>query len=310
MASAPAGDLNDLAIFTAVVDTGGFTAAAERLGVTKARVSVAVRRLEAGLGVSLLTRTTRRVVPTEAGRRLHGQCAPLLAGVAEAIAEVGGEHATVAGTLKIAAPVDHTVQCLAGLAAEFARRHPRLRVNLCASDHIVDMVAEGVDLSIRVGWLRDSTQRAVKLGEFEQYVVAAPAYLRAHGTPQEPQDLVRHAWIALSLLPAPLTWTFTAADGGAVETVRMTSRLQTDSPAALRALLEGGAGISVMETLGIGEALVRGRLQRLLPGWTLPRGGIYAVTPPGRHPPASVRAFVAFYRERLGLRCAVDPHAR
>ncbi len=301
MAHVPAGDLNDLAVFTAVVDAGGFTAAAERLGVTKARVSVAVRRLEGALGVSLLTRTTRRVVPTEAGRRLHRQCAPLLTGVVEAMAEAGGAHAAMTGTLKIAAPLDHTVQCLAGLATEFARRHPQLRIKLCASDPIVDMVAEGVDLSIRFGWLRDSTQRAVKLGEFEQCVVAAPSYLRTWGTPQAPQDLPHHAWVALSLLPAPLTWNFEAAGGGASETVRLSARLQTDSPTALRALLECGAGISVLETLGIGEALAQGRLQRLLPGWTLPRGGIYAVTPPGRHPPASVRAFLAFYRERMGL---------
>ncbi len=301
MASAVAGDLNDLAIFTAVVEAGGFTAAAERLGLTKAKVSVAVRRLETALGVSLLTRTTRRVVPTEAGRRLQARCAPLLAGMADAMEQVSGEHAAIGGTLKIAAPIDHTVQRLATLVAEFGRLHPRLRINLCASDHILDMVAEGVDLSIRVGWLRDSTQRAVRLGEFEQWVVAAPSYLRAHGMPQTPQDLVGHEWIALSLLPAPLTWTFTAAGSGTAETVRLASRLHTDSPAALRALLEAGAGVSVMETLGIGDAVARGRLQRLLPGWTLPRGGVYAVTPPGRHPSASVRAFLAFYRERLGL---------
>lgn len=300
MANTLPGDLNDLVLFSAVAEAGGFTAAAERLDVTKAKVSVAVRRLEAALGVRLLTRTTRRVVPTEAGRRLQAQCAPLLAGLAEALSETSGEGGVIAGTLKIAAPVDHTVQCLAALAAEFARVHPRLRISLCANDRIVDMVAEGIDLSIRFGWLRDSSQRAVKLGEFEQYVVAAPAYLRARGVPHTPQDLLRHDWIALSLLPTPLTWTFSAPDGSA-ETLRLNARLQTDSPAALRALVQAGGGVSVMETLSIGEALAQGRVQRVLGEWALPRGGIYGVTPPGRHPPASVRAFLAFYRERLGL---------
>jgi len=294
------GDLNDLAVFAAVVETGGFTAAAERLGVTKAKVSVEVRRLEAALGVSLFTRTTRRVVPTDAGRRLHQACAPLLGGLAEAMEQVSGDHGAIAGTLKIAAPVDHMAQFLATATAEFARHHPRLKINLCASDHIADMVAEGIDLSIRFGWLRDSSQRAVKLGEFEQCVVAAPAYLQAHGTPQAPQALIRHEWIALTLLPTPLTWTFTAPDGQS-ETVRLGSRVQTDSPAALRSLLIGGAGVSVMEMLGIGDALKSGQLQRLLPEWSLPRGGIYAVYPPGRHSPASVRAFVEFYRAKLGL---------
>ena len=279
---------------------GGFTAAAGRLGVTKAKVSVEVRRLEAALGVSLLTRTTRRVVPTDAGRRLHQACAPLLTELAEAMAQVSGAQGAIAGTLKIAAPVDHTAQFLAGVAAEFARLHPRLRINLCASDHIDDMVAEGIDLSIRFGWLRDSSQRAVKLGELEQCVLAAPGYLQVHGTPTEPQDLSRHEWIALTLLPSPLTWTFTSP-AGVAETVRLASRLQTDSPAALRALVIGGAGLAVLEMLSIAEELQRGRLQRVLPGWSLPRGGIYAVYPPGRHLPAGVRAFVEFYRGKLGL---------
>ena len=300
MAPKTPGDLNHLAIFAAVVEAGGFTAAAERLGVTKAKVSVEVRRLEAALGVSLLTRTTRRVVPTDAGRRLHQACAPLLTELLEAMAQVSGAQGAIAGTLKIAAPVDHTAQFLAGVAAEFARLHPRLRINLCASDHIVDMVAEGIDLSIRFGWLRDSSQRAVKLGEFEQCVVAAPGYLQVHGMPTEPQDLSRHEWVALTLLPSPLTWTFTSP-AGVAETVRLASRLQTDSPAALRALVIGGAGLAVMEMLSIAEELQRGRLQRVLPGWSLPQGGIDAVYPPGRHLPAGVRAFVEFYRARLGL---------
>jgi len=298
MARKSSGDLNALLVFVAIVEAGGITSAAERLGLTKARVSIELRQLEIALGTSLFVRTTRRVVPTEAGRRLYERCKPALAGLEEVMAEIGGEAGALTGSLKVAASVDHAEQILAAVVAEFAALHPDLKIKLCASDRIVDMVAEGIDVAFRMGWLRDSSMRAVKLGEFEQRVVASPAYLEIHGTPQHPRELAQHAWIALSLLPSPLTWRFVSASGGE-EVVRLTARLQTDSPAALRALVTSAAGLSVLNTHGMAEALAAGRLQYLFPDWSLPRGGIYAVYPPGGQPPAKVRAFVDFYRTKL-----------
>src|SRR5690349_15458245 len=213
MASPDPNDLNRLGAFVAVAQCGGFTAAAGRLGVTKARISLDVQRLERALGASLFTRTTRRVRLTDAGQQLLDDTAPLLAGLQDAVARTRQDAAAIAGHLRIAAAVDHAAQHLAALVARFAALHPALRVTLHASDRISDMLAEGIDVSLRMGWLRDSSLRATRLGDFGQYLVASPAYVAHAGTPKHPDELAAHAWVALTLLPAPLTWSFTARNG-------------------------------------------------------------------------------------------------
>ncbi|MBC3906669.1 LysR family transcriptional regulator [Undibacterium umbellatum] len=288
-------DLNSLTIFDAVVEAGSFTAAADRLDVAKAKISVQINRLERQLGAALFTRTTRQMALTDAGRNLHEQCQPLLAGLRDALTQVGSEQGELTGLLRLSASVSHATLSIAPAVAEFSRLHPHLRIDLRTGDRISDLVADGIDLSFRMGWLRDSSQRAIKLGEFQQFIVAAPAYLKKHGIPKVPEDLSEHQWIALSLLPAPLTWKIADASGS-VQTIHMKSRMQVDSPNALLALLQAGAGISAMEELSSAMAIKAGKLQRLLPDYELPKGGIYAVLPPGRHMPGKVRAFVDFYK--------------
>jgi DNA-binding transcriptional LysR family regulator len=292
-------DLNRLAAFVAVAQCAGFTAAATRLGTSKARVSLDVQRLERALGVALFTRTTRKVRLTDAGRQLLDDAAPLLAGLQDAVARTSRTGGEVGGTLRITTSVDHAAQHVAPMLATFAALHPGLRIHLQASDHVTDMLAEGIDLSFRMGWLRDSSLRAVKLGEFNQHVVAAPGYLRVAGTPATPEDLADHTWIALTLLPTPLTWPFSRPDGQS-HTQRMNARLQTDSATALKSLLLHGAGISVMDGLSVQADLDAGRLVRVLADWRLPAVGLYAVHPPGRHVSPAARAFIDFFRARWG----------
>ena len=290
-------DLNSLVVFDAVVECGGFTAAAERLGVAKAKVSIQVGRLEAKLGATLFARTTRKVSLTDAGRRLHAECMPLLRGIQEAIDQVGHDEGMLGGTLRLTTSVDHAVQSLAPAVAEFAARHPALQIDLRTGDRVVDLIEEGIDLAIRLGWLRDSSLRAVKLGEFEQYPVASPAYLKRAGKPKRPEDLAGHDWVALVLLPTPFTWRFSRS--GETRTVQVKSRIRVDSPGALRTMLRQGAGISVLDQYSVQEDLKSGALVRLLPDWVLPRGGIHAVYPPGRHVAPRVRQFIDFYRAWL-----------
>ena len=287
-------DLNSLVVFDAVVEAGGFTSAAERLGVAKAKVSIQVARLEEKLGTTLFVRTTRRVSLTDAGRRLHEECKPLLLGIQEAIDQVGHEEGGLTGTLRLTTSVDHAVQSLATAAAEFAVRHPALQIDLRTGDRIVDLVEEGIDLAIRLGWLRDSSLRAVKLGDFDQYVVASPAYLKRSGRPKRPEDLIGHDWVALMLMQTPFTWKFSRR--GETHTVQVKSRLRVDSPGALRVMLRQGAGISVLDEYSARDELQAGTLVRLLPDWSLPCGGIHAVYPQGRHVPPRVRQFIDFYR--------------
>jgi DNA-binding transcriptional LysR family regulator len=293
-------DLDSLLVFAAVADHGGFTTAAGQLGTTKARVSLVVRRIEAALGQTLFARTTRRVALTSAGRTLYDECVPRLRAVQETLARFG-DGGALSGPLRIAAPLEYAAQTAARAVAAFAMQHPAISVDLRTSDRVVDMLDEGIDVSLRLGWLRDSTQRAVKLGEFEQWVVASPDYVARAARVAKPQDLAQHEWIALSLLPAPLTWKFTSARGQ-VRTVRMNARLRTDSVASLRSLVESGAGVTVMDESSAAPMLRAGSLSRLLPQWQLRRGGIHAVFPPGRFVPARSRAFVDFYRDWLASR--------
>lgn len=299
-------DLNSLTVFSAVVQAGSFTAAAERLGMAKAKVSIQIARLEAQLGITLFTRTTRQMHLTDAGRALHGQCQPLLHGLQAAIDQVGQEQDELTGTLRLSTSVDHAVLSLAPAVAEFAALHPALQIDLRTGDRIADLVGEGIDLAIRLGWLRDSSLRAVKLAEFDQCLVTSPAYLERAGLPQHPDDLAAHAWVALTLLPTPFTWKFTGP-ADAVCTVQVKSRIRVDSPGALRAMLRQGVGISVLDQYSAEEGINSGELVRLLPGWSLLRGGVHAVYPPGRHIAPKARSFTEFYREWLRRRVVRKP---
>jgi DNA-binding transcriptional LysR family regulator len=290
--------LDPLVIFAAVAETGGFTAAAERLGLTKAAVSLRVRQLESRLAVDLFTRTTRRVQLTDAGRQLYEASAASLHNLDEALAGVSAARDTLTGTLRITAPVEYAASTLAPALARFAAAHPQLRIEVHTSDRVLDLVAEGIHVALRLGHLRSSSARATRLAGFAQWVVAAPSYLRGNPAPRRPADLADLDWVSLSLMRTPLTWHFSAARGQK-ESVRMRSRLQVDSSSTLRALLEQGAGVSVLDHPSVTPLVRDGRLVRLLPQWTLPEGGVYAVFPPGRHVPAAARAFVESYRKTL-----------
>jgi DNA-binding transcriptional LysR family regulator len=292
-------DLNALAVFASVVEAGGFTAAADQRGMAKARVSQVIAKLEAQLGATLFSRTTRRVAPTAAGQALYDEAVPLLRALQEAVQHAGGDPAgALTGTLRVAAAVEYAAHTLAPALAAFARLHPGLAVDLRTSDRVVDVLKDGIDVAIRMGWLRDSSLRAVRLGALRQVVVAAPAWVAQAPRIAHPRDLARRDWLALDLLPAPLTWKFTSARGQ-VHTVRVTARARTDSVAALRALAEQGLGATVMDVTSSEESRRAGRLVQLLPTWSLPQGGVFAVFPPGRHLPAKTRAFVDFYKAWL-----------
>jgi DNA-binding transcriptional LysR family regulator len=291
-------DLNALAIFCMVARLRGFTAAAMQLGMTKAKVSIQISRLEKHLGTPLFTRTTRQVNLTDAGRRLFEQCEPMLGQLQETLDQLGEDRTTLSGTLRLSSTVDHSILSLASAVAIFARRHPDLHIDLRSSDRVQDLVSEGIDASIRVGWLRDSSMRAIKLGGMRQFVVGSPAYLRDAKPILTPADLADHPWICLSLLPAPLTWTFEHANNASA-TIHVRSRIRVDSPGALRAMLREGYGISILDEHSVTEDIAAGRLEAVLPQWTLPQVGIYAVYPPSRRVSYRAQRFIDFYRGYL-----------
>jgi DNA-binding transcriptional LysR family regulator len=290
-------NFNRLAIFAALVRAGSFTAAAEQLGLTKAMVSQHLSKLERELGVTLIVRSTRRMALTEAGAAFHADCVQLLEQAQAAIERIGDRRNTPTGSLRITTSTDYGMSVIASALADFHRLHPQLHIDLVINDQISDLIAEHFDLAIRIGWLRDSSLRATRLGGFRQLVMAAPAYLAEHGMPRRPEDLASHPWIAMSALTAPLRWTFTRG-GGARRTVRMTQAMQANNAAAVRALVRGGAGVSVLPDYLVQDDIQAGRLQVLLAQYRLPEGGIHAVYADPQ-PPAKVRVFIDFLRDRI-----------
>jgi DNA-binding transcriptional LysR family regulator len=292
-------NLNRLAIFVALVRAGSFTAAAEQLGMTKAMVSQHLLKLERELGATLIVRSTRRMALTEAGATFHADCVQLLEQAQHAIERIGDRRNTPTGTLRLTTTTDYGMAVIAPALAEFRRLHPQLQVDLVINDQVSDLIAERFDLAIRIGWLRDSSLRATRLGSFRQLVMATPGYIAEHGLPRRPEELATHPWIAMSTLVAPLRWTFTR--GGTRRTVRMTQAMQANNAAAIRALVLSGAGVSVLPDYLVQDDIQPSRLQVLLAQYRLPEGGIHAVYPDPQ-PPAKVRVFIDFMRDRLAQR--------
>ncbi|WP_109125085.1 LysR family transcriptional regulator [Dyella sp. C11] len=294
-------NLNRLSVFVALVRAGSFTAAAEVLGMTKAMVSQHIARLEGELGVTLLSRSTRRMALTEAGAAFHAACVRILAEAEDAIALVGRAQEKPSGTLRLTATSDYGTAVVAPALAAFLRAHPDMQADLVLDDHMSDLIAERFDLAVRMGLLRDSNLRSMRLGSFRQLMVASPAYLSRSGSPRLITDLASHDWVALALLATPLRWTFTAPDGSR-RTVRMRQVVQANNVTAAHALVCHGAGVSVLPDYLVTEDIRQGRLVALMAQYSLLTCGIYAVYP-GKQPPAKVRAFIEHMRETLA---AVD----
>lgn len=288
-------NLNRLAYFAAVVDAGSFTRAAERLGITKTVVSQQVARLEADLKTNLLFRTTRRVEPTEAGRLLYARSVIILREAEDAFGEVAEITASPMGTLRIAAPNDFGTSTIAPLLAKFCRTYPACTVELELSDAKIDLISHHIDVSIRVGWLDDSSQQARRIGLFRQLLVAAPDVARTLSA-NTPDELAHKPFIANGALRDPLTWHFSRTDFER-RTVRMRPLMTINATPAVLAATLAGSGLSVLPDFLVTELLQNGALVQVLPDWSLPSGGIHAVFPAARFRPLKVTAFVAMLAE-------------
>lgn len=284
-------NLNRLIFFTTVVESGSFTSAAERLDVAKAVVSHQVARLEQELGVTLLTRTTRRLHATDEGRRFYDRCVVILREAEAAYGEMSQRASEPSGTLTLTAPLDYGAAVVAPAIALYRQRFPQMHVNVIFDDDVIDLAAGQVDLAIRVGWLTDSSNQARRLAAFQQYLVAAPALIRTMAAVSSPDDAAGLPWIANSALKNPLRWTFSGQEGQTV-TIDVNSAVTTDKTPAAYVCALAGVGVSVFPDYVVARDIEAGRLVRILPDWSLPAGGIHAVFPPARFRPAKVRAFV------------------
>jgi DNA-binding transcriptional LysR family regulator len=284
-------NLNRLAYFAAVVDTGSFTRAAERLGITKAVVSHQVAQLERDLGTSLLVRTTRRVHPTEAGMMFHARCVMILREAEDAFDELAQAAIEPTGTLRITAPNDYGTTVVAPVVAAFAARYPACRVEQTLSDQTMDLTSGRIDMAVRVGWLADSSLQARKIGVFQQLLVAAPAFADRITAVRDPDDIASLPFVANMALREPLLWQFSRGDLDR-RAVRLQARIGIDTTPGVLEVVRTGGGLSVLPDFLAADELASGQLIHVLPEWSLPSGGIYTVYPAARFRPRKVTAFV------------------
>jgi DNA-binding transcriptional LysR family regulator len=299
-------NLNRLAYFAAVVDAGSFTRAAERLGISKAVVSQQVARLEEEIGTTLLVRTTRKVYPTEAGRAFHARCSFILRETEDAFGELGQAVSTPTGTLRITAPFDYGISRIMPVVIAFTRKYPACNIDLSLGDRSIDLLAEGFDMAIRVGWLADSGLQARRIGSFGQLLVCAPELRHAVSTLGAPDELEALPFVANKALREPLQWHFTR-DQVENRSVHMQAAISVDVTMAVHAAVVAGAGISVLPDFLVAADIASGRLIHLLPEWSLPSGGIHAVFPPARYRPTKVSAFVEMLMSVERVRQGADP---
>ena len=275
-----------------------FAGAASELSLSKATVSKAVSRLETRLGTRLFNRTSRRLALTDAGRQLSARAAHILAEAEAAEDDARAQSSTPRGLVRLAAPMSFGVLHVAPLIAEFLATYPEVAIELHLSDAVVDLIGGGFDAAIRIGALPDSSLVARRLCDMPRYLVGSPAYLKKYGRPNHPLQLAEHACIGYAYVIGPETWRFTTKDGKSAS-VRPSGPLRVNNGDAMMPALIAGIGLGVLPEFIVREALTDGRLQRLLPEWTLSSGAVYWLTPPGGPRPKRVDLLRDFLAGKL-----------
>ena len=291
-------DLEALAIFARVAELHSFSRAAAELGLSKATVSKAVARLEKKLGARLFHRTSRQLTLTDTGEHLAVRAAALLAEAETAESEAMSLATAPRGKVRLAAPMSFGVLFVAPLLPELFRLHPELTLDLHLSDAQIDLIGEGFDAALRIGQLADTSLLARRLCDMPLHLVGAPAYLKAHGRPKHPLELSQHLAISYSYQLTQDIWRFHKSSGETAA-VRPSGPLRVNNGEAMLPSLVAGVGIGVLPDFIVKDALADGRLERLLPGWSLPAGAVYWVTPPGGLKPKRVEILAEFLAAKL-----------
>lgn len=286
-------DLEDLRTFVEVADTGGVAPGARRLGLSKSIVSRRLGRLEEEIGVQLLSRTTRGSALTEAGATFREHAMRIVAEI-DAAQETLSPEGEVRGLLRIAAPLSFGTTRLAPVFAELARRHPLLQIETSYSDRFVDLVGEGFDCAVRLGFLLDSSLVARRICAFHGKLVASPAYVAAHGAPQTLEDLAHHQ----AAMKKGEVWPL--RDGRKTVIVRPHGRFYADSGEALMAAALAGVGVAALPDFLAEPHIAAGALVPLLTDYPAPEAGMFVVRPPGAFPSRKVRFLIDILIEHFG----------
>lgn len=285
--------LTEMEAFATVVDQGGFTDAAKKMGISKSAVSKHVSSLEARLGARLLNRTTRRVSPTEIGLAYYDRARRVLNDAGEADALVTSMQSAPSGLLRISVATDFGVNHLSPVLGDFLQEFPDITVNMVLNNRYVELISEGFDMAIRIGELEDSTLRARKLTETTRRMIASPEYLEKYGRPTKIDDLNDHKLLHYSNQANSAVWKLTAPSGEKRQ-VRTAGWLTVNDGQSLLNAAISGLGIAYLPSFLYAEAQQQGLVEEAIPELPVETQGIYAVYPPGRFTQPKVRAFIDF----------------
>lgn len=292
--------LNELDAVIAIMRRGSFRAAAIDLGMSTTALSNAIGKLEANLGVRLFNRTTRSVSPTDAGRAFIERVGPALRDIHDAMEGARAQQATPSGTLRINAFATAAREIVSPLVLEFIRRNPQVHVDLVTEGRLVDIVADGFDLGVRVADLVPTDMIAVSLGRPQRYaVVGSPGYFETHGMPLVPPDLLTQSCIRVRLPNGALyRWQF-EKKGEAVQ-IDVNGPITVDEASIARSAALEGIGLGFFMEQDVRADVEAGRLMRVLEDWTPPFAGLCLYYPGRRNPSAALKAFIALARELGG----------
>jgi DNA-binding transcriptional LysR family regulator len=289
------GRFREMEMFVRAVETGSFSSAARDLKIGQPTISKTIAGLEDRLGVRLLIRSTRRLTPTEAGIAFYERALRAITEAIEADAVAKGAGAGLEGRLRIAAPVTFSRLHLVPKLNEFLGVHSKLQLELVMDDRSIDLVAENIDVAIRLGTLTDSSLKARKLAQGERLVVASPAYLARRGVPMTPADLNQHEAVVYSQRSGGEEWLFRR---GTTETlVRLQSRLTLTAAEGVRAAVIAGQGFAISSRWQFAPELESGEVVSLLGEWSLPSMDLWVIYPSGRLTSTKARVFVKWFEQ-------------
>jgi DNA-binding transcriptional LysR family regulator len=295
-------DFEGLAIFAKVAEQRSFAGAAVELKLSKATISKAVSRLEGKLGTRLFNRTSRKLALTDAGRKLAVRAAAILTEGEAAERETLSQSVSPRGFVRLAAPMSFGVLYLAPLLPDFFGMYPQISIDLQLSDALVEIIGDGFDAAIRIAELPDSSLVAQRLCAMPKYLLAAPAYLDAHGRPKHPFDLSEHPCLTYSYQLTRDSWRFVHKSSKEQASLRPQGPLRVNNGEAMMPSLSRGIGLGILPEFIARDALKAKQLEIVLPDWQLPAGAVYWITPPGRPKPKRVEVLAEFLGRHLRRR--------
>ena len=289
-------DLNEVAVFIKVVEMGSFTQAARKLGMPNSTVSAKVSELETRLGVSLIKRTTRKLFVTDEGKAFFDRCTRGLKEIQAAEEEIMASQQEPQGLLKVTAPIELGSSVLPKVIAEFNVRYPKVRLELFLSDRTVDLIAEGFDLAVRAGDLKDSSLMAKKLGSVYFAPFASSSYLKKNGTPQTPKDLKNHT--CLQFTPMGLEeWKLVGSKGSI--NVPLTQKMMMNELNVIKYLCLNGLGVALLPTYFCYPEVQSGKLVRILPDWRSNLRPVHFVYAGQKYASPKINAFVSIATDMI-----------